>query len=253
MGGWGFTIVYDNFLSDRFLAMTVGWLVMMVVMTEEARSVDRMSNTFSYSLNSAAETVVVAVVVVIAHITSVLWWVDCRSSSPLFDANFCVSAWEIRSWTSETRSLLTVVLLRSSEALFGSTSYNWAGAFTELTLGNVKGRVEAAGSNTNTTYRIEVTVVSGILDADLGVNVFLIRLLVSLSGYVNAAGNAVSGVFSFLVVDVNFLTYSTVVRVLFAGAEFLLESSLLAIKSIRGLSGVAGFVTFPSDARSLIR
>ena len=73
-----------------------------------------------------------------------------------------------------------------------------------------------------------------------------------ISGDLYASGNAVSG-FSVAIVDANFLTDVMVVRALFAGAEFLTESRLLAITTIFLLSGEAGFVTFPSDARSLIR
>jgi len=57
--------------------------------------------------------------------------------------------------------------------------------------------------------------------------------------------------FTLTVVDMNFLfTSVSLLRMLFCNADVLFEA---LISAVRGDGSVAGFVTFPSDARSLIR
>jgi len=66
---------------------------------------------------------------------------------------------------------------------------------------------------------------------------------------VDTAGNAVFSRLTFSVVDANLLAVLTALRV--ALGVFFLVGAVLLLES--GFLGEAGFVTFPSDARSLIR
>jgi hypothetical protein len=86
-----FLLLDDDFLALDFLAMALT----VVVVADEARTVDRVGNAFGGALDASAEGVVVTVVVVVAHITLVSWGFYGRTRSPLSDANFGFSGREV--------------------------------------------------------------------------------------------------------------------------------------------------------------
>jgi len=71
------------FLTHRVLAVTVVWLLMVVMVMTEGRSVDWVGNSFGNTRNTTAEAMVLAVVVVVAHITLVLGGIYCAGGSSL--------------------------------------------------------------------------------------------------------------------------------------------------------------------------
>jgi hypothetical protein len=119
-------------LDYDFLANT-GWsrvvcIVVMVVRTERW-TVDRVSDAFSNTLDTAAEGVVLTLVVVIAHITLVLRGVDSSSSGGTLYSNFFrLRSGKISCVASKSRSGVFVVVT-------GSGTCDWDSAFTELTFG----------------------------------------------------------------------------------------------------------------------
>jgi hypothetical protein len=120
-----------SFLDADLLAFNV--LVMaltVVVMVDQARTVDGVSNAFGGALETSSERVIVTVLVVVAHITFVPWGVYGRTRSSLGDANFGFSGRELGGRTSELGRFLAVGLLGNVETILG-------GAFSELTLGDV--------------------------------------------------------------------------------------------------------------------
>ena len=76
------------------------------------------------------------------------------------------------------------------------------------------------------------------------------RIDLPLSCNLDAAGNALAGN-TFTVRNAEFLANLATLRVVFAGAVLLVDSSLLAVEAV--FFREAGFVTFPSDAQSLVR
>jgi hypothetical protein len=104
-------------------------VVVVVVMRAKRWTVDRVSNTFSNTLDTAAERVMLTLVVVIAHITLVLRGVDSSSSGGTLYSNFFrLRSGEFSGVASKSRSGVFVVVT-------GSCSCNWDSAFTELTFG----------------------------------------------------------------------------------------------------------------------
>lgn len=63
-------------------------MLVVVVVVTQGWTVDGVGDAFSYALDAATEGVVVALVVVIAHITLVLWGVDRSSSGGALYSNF---------------------------------------------------------------------------------------------------------------------------------------------------------------------
>jgi hypothetical protein len=256
---------YD-FLTDGILAVTVVWFVVVMMMMAEGGSVNGMCNSLCNTLNTTAEAVVMAVVVVVAHVPLVFWRVDGTGGSSLCDTNFALGTGKIRDGTSEARSLFGVALLTNAEALFSSCSTDGAGTLSVLTFSYVESRVESSGSDTNAANRVEVAVVGSITDVELGVDVLLIWFLITLSCHLDTTGNALArNTFAFdkagFLTDLTALrtlffsavlfTGLTTPRTLFFGAVLLVNASLLAVDAV--LSREAGFVTFPSDAQSLVR
>jgi hypothetical protein len=108
-----------TFLDNHFLT---GVLVLVMVVMKKAGSVDRVGDTLGNSRNSATERMIVTVVVVIAHITSVSGRVDGGARSSLLDTNLFGSGWELGVWTSEAGSLVGVSWSGSAETAFGGSS-----------------------------------------------------------------------------------------------------------------------------------
>jgi hypothetical protein len=92
---------YD-FLTNGLLAATVlGLLVLVVVVMTEAGSVNGVSYSLGNTLDTTAEAVVVTVVVVIAHITLVMWrGVDGAEGSSFCYTNLTLCTGEIWDGTS---------------------------------------------------------------------------------------------------------------------------------------------------------
>jgi hypothetical protein len=177
--------------------------------------------------------VVLAVVAVVAHITLVPRGFDGGTRSPLGDADFL--SWEVGGRASEA-GLLTVRLLGNAEAVLGGADR--AGGLAVPTLGDVElGGIEASGSRADATNGLEVFVVDGVLFAELVVGVAPVRLLVTISGYFDATSDAL---------------FRQTVSLLDADGFLAVTRRFFELALDSLLSLVAAFVTFPSDARSLV-
>lgn len=147
-------------------------------MTERG-TVDGVGDALGNTLNTTAEAVVVTVVVVIAHVTLELGGVDSAGRSSFSYTNLSLGAREVGSRSTEAGAFLTIRLLTDAEALLSGRGLDGTGLLTVLAFSNVKSGVEASGSDTDTTDGIEVTVVGGITYFELGVDVLLIRGLIT--------------------------------------------------------------------------
>lgn len=125
---------------------------------------------------------------------------------------------------------------------------------TDLTFSYVDLRGSVVGKRT-LDGRVAVGLV---LNVDLSSDVSLVRLLVALSADLNL-GDTVLGMAAVLLVDANlFSALFSLNRT--AGAVFFVDTNLLFVPSVGafagdglGEGGEVGFVTFPSDVRSLRR
>jgi hypothetical protein len=158
-------------LDDDFFAGGRRRVVLVVVVVvAERRAVDGVSDAFSYSLDTTTERMVVTVVVVIAHITLVLWGVDSRSrSGALYSNLFWLRAGELSCVATEARAGVFVVIT-------GGGTSDRDGVLAELTFSGVEGLLKGWSLTTNdTTFTI--------VDAFLGVGVVLyVELSVGVAG-----------------------------------------------------------------------
>jgi len=126
--------------DDNLLALTLNVLAVVVtvvvVVADQARSVDGMGDAFSDALDTTAERVVLAVVTVVAHITLEPRVLDGSSGSSLGDANFGRAGRELGGRTSEA-GFLAVALLGDAEAVLGGAE--GTGGLAIATLGGVEG------------------------------------------------------------------------------------------------------------------
>jgi hypothetical protein len=177
--------------------------VVVVVVTDERWAVDGMGDAFGNTCNTAAEGVILALVVVIAHITFVFRGVDGSSRSS-FDSNFFsgIAGWvdgraggllyfvfglpggsEVLGWASEAGALfLEGVTGGYTEAVLGEICYDGAGGLTELAFGGVESGLESGSWSSNDA---SFAVVGGLLgvgavrDVELGFDVAGVGFLVS--------------------------------------------------------------------------
>ena len=200
------------FLDDDLFAVDYFFFVAVVT-----AAVDGMDDAVSSSLKTAAEGVVLSVVVVISHISSPSWRVDRLSSSlfhsdlfawvarriysgpsfldadlgtglkgtgrvdggarGLFVLDLCGAGREVLSRTTESR--VRVSLFEPAVVL----SYEWPGGLTVAAFGFVENRLLIPGSRTSNDASLAVVGaflgVGLVLDVDLGVDVPLIRLTVA--------------------------------------------------------------------------
>jgi len=112
-----------TFLDDDLLALDVLAVPVVMVMAEQGRSVNRMSDPFSDAFESSTKGVVLALAVVIAHITLVVMGgrVDGGARRAFFDANFGLAGGgKVGGGTSEV-----------------AVSFDGASVLAELTFGDV--------------------------------------------------------------------------------------------------------------------
>jgi hypothetical protein len=94
----GFFVLDDYFFVRTVVVAVVTAVVIvvvMMVMMAERRSVDGMGDTFGNTLHTATKGMILSVVVVIAHVTLVLWGVDSCSSSLFYSDLFLRVTWRV--------------------------------------------------------------------------------------------------------------------------------------------------------------
>lgn len=229
-----------------------------------AVTVDRVEDAVGSFVKTVAERMVLAVFVVISHITLVLLGTVDGSSSSLFYTNVSLRVTRVDDVNLASRGGIGVVLGRvgllgvaGSLLVVGAgtevescSTYDGTCAFAELTLGDVNLRGSVVGGGT--VDSVEVPVVGLVLDVDLRVDVGAVRLLVAVTGLeldVNTLARLlfVAGFF----VDVNLVAAlgRAGVAVLFVDSDLLLVALVASVGGEDG--GREGFavlfVTFPSD------
>jgi hypothetical protein len=155
--------------------------VVVVVVADERWAVDGVSDAFGNTLDTAAEGVILSLVVVIAHITLVFWGVDSGSRSSL-DSNFFsgMAGWidgrarsllycvvgllagsEVLGWASEAGAFVLVVVTGGyTEAVLSEICCDGAGGLTELAFVGVESGLESGSWSSDDA---SFTVVSGLL------------------------------------------------------------------------------------------
>lgn len=160
----------DFLVFDDFFTGSSRVVIVVVVVMAERGTVDGMSDAFSYTLNTTTERMVVSVVVVIAHITLVLWGVDGFSSGGTLYSNFFwLRSGELSCVTTESGAGVF-------EVVTGGSTSDGDGVLTVLAFGCVEGLLKGWSLTTNdTTFTI--------VDAFLSVGVVLyVELSVGVSG-----------------------------------------------------------------------
>jgi hypothetical protein len=164
-----FLVLDDDFFAGGGSGRSRVVLVVVVVVAERW-TVDGVGDAFSYALDTTTERMVVAVVVVIAHITLVLWCVDSRSrGGTLYSNLFRLRVRELSCVATEAGAGVFVVVT-------GSGTSDGDGVLAVLTFSGVEGLLKGWSLTTNdTTFTI--------VDAFLGVGVVLyVELSVGVAG-----------------------------------------------------------------------
>lgn len=168
--GGNLAVTDDDVLFDALGTVLVVVLVVVVV-----AAVDGVENSVGDAVKSVAERVVVAVFVVISHVTLVL---TSRLDSCLGHANLFVEGDGFTIGVPLGRRVLARVgglgfpLASLSVVFFGV----WGGAVTELSLSYVDAAVEVLTV-------LVLAVVGAVLDVDLGLGVALVRFAVAVVGW----------------------------------------------------------------------
>ena len=153
--------------SDVFLYDTIVVVVMMVVVTA---AVDRVQDAVGSAVETLTERVVLALVVVVSHVTAV--FVFGSVNSTLFGyLDVFVNDFAVASSSFESARIGALVLPAAGLSVFFS---EWDGAVTVLSLSDIDAGVEVYLGCWSVTGWI-----FAVLNVDLGVDVALVRLTVT--------------------------------------------------------------------------
>ena len=152
--------------------MVIVVIVVMMVMTLLS-AVDWMQDTIGGAMQTVAEGVVLAFVVVISHIRAV--------TGSFFECHSLTLSKVVCCWVLARVCALVLPPTRLS-VLFGER----CGAFAVISLGNVDASVDVYLSGRRVTS-VVLAIVGTVLDVDLGVGVAAIRLTVAVEASVRLA------------------------------------------------------------------